>query len=638
MNSPSIFVALALSAGALVAQRHFVLPDYQYLCKSGTQLGNSGDTTWWRSGGGRFQILYEASHFISKAGVGGAIMIDKLMFRGEDGEPNLGTQSWVGVTVELGITSLNATTLSPTFATNRAPVFPDTTIMGPLSTHAVTVSPSAGSTPNNYNIVIDLAAVLASFPYNPLLATMPNLLIDISMPAPAVLPPIAGNVMAMQDAIGLPPVVRGRGVTSAVWNAAAGALDNPLVVGIEFSGDPGGYAPPVPARNEFYGAACGGEPSSFYQSFLNGQPFDLGGSSLMLTPNVPPPARPNFYTVTKGTTAINYLAAITKISTSDEQVVPFPLPWNFLYPGGPLAGTPTIKPCTNGYIWLDAAMVASDFSPTVGELLGALANTSRLAPFWYDFHCGRNLPTHPTSGLYADVAGFPGFRTCAVTWFNVGVFNSVFGGAVGGHAVHDMQCLLHEATGVVEFVYGPGTLIPLYCSNTGGINPSNPGIIGFSVGSLNGPVCFDPQSRDLSHELPFSTYPELSANIGLSATATPDPGGIAYSGRMFGGQTVTWHANNIPATSFVGVWVLGLSDFKPGMPFQSFLTPTQPECILSVQPDVIFGVTFPVAGTDTSPPLSIVHGWEGVNVYAQYVTFGPSYHSSNALKQTLGLD
>lgn len=633
MKTLTPFVALSLLASAIPAQRQLVLPDYQYLCESATQLGQVGSTAWWRGSGGRFQVLYEASHFTGKAGAG-VLTIDKLLFRGESGEPNLGGQSWAGAVVSVGVTSLDPGDLVATFATNLAPGSGDATLMAPAVTiPLVTVAPSIGSTPNNYNIVVDLAALGSSYGYDPTSTLLPNLLIDITLPA-ATLPLVSGPVMAMEDTTGAIVVVRGRGVTSGVIGSLTGGLANPPVIGIEFSGSAGGYSPPVPARNEFYGAACGGEPCSFYQSFLNGQPFDLGGGSLTLTPNAPATVLPTLYTVTK--TAKPFLPPVALVSTANNAVVPVTLPWAFRYPCGPAGGTTAISACTNGYVWLDPAMLAADASPTVTELLGAFGNTARLAPFWYDFDCGKNLPTHPLSGLYVDIAGFAGFRTCAITWLDVGVANSVSGVGIGGHAVHHMQCQIHEATGVVDFVYGAGPLMPQYCSNTTGTNPSNPGIIGFSVGSLNGPVSADPQSRDLSHEIPFSTYPESSGNIGLTATGT-DPAGLAYSGRAIGGQMLQWHTTGIPTAQNLGIWVLGVADIKRGFPLQNGLTPTQPECILSVTPDVLF-VTVPTFGTDVSPTVSFPHGWEGVDFYVQYISYLPAWYSSNALKHTIGLD
>lgn len=648
MKTITSFVALGLLASALPAQQ-LVLPDFQYLCESTNQLNQTGSTAWWRSGtGSRFQILYEASHFTGKAGVDSPITINKLMFRGESGEPNLGGQSWAGVAVSMGVTSLTAAgpaiplpgaALTTTFATNLAPGVGNATLMVPAVVFpVVTVEPSVGSTPNNYNIVLDLAALSAAYSYDPT-GLLPNLLIDITLPAAPTLTLTSGNVMAIEDTTGAPVLVRGRGVSANNPAALTGALANPPVVGIEFSpSGSGGYNPPVPARNEFYGAACGGEPISFYQSFLNGQPFDLAGCSLILTPK-PSAAAPAYYEITKGVAAINYLAVVGAPSTADDALVPHVLPWTFLYPGGG-GGTTTIQASTNGFIWLDPAMSAPDPSPSVPELLGTVGvSTSRLAPFWYDFHCGRNLTTSSLSGLYVSNTAFPvGFRKCYVTWFNVGVFNSV-GTSASGHAVHDMQCVIDEATGVVEFHYGAGSLMPQYCSNTTTSNPSNPGIVGFSVGKLNAPTgSMDPRSRDLSHEIPFRTYPELTGNIGLTATASMDPGGIAYAGRAFGGQTLTWHASGIPAPQMLGIWVFGLTSIRPGLLFSSMIAPTLPECMLSIMPDVMMVGTFPTAGTDVSPPLSIPHGWEGIDFYVQYVSFAPFWYASNALKHTIGLD
>ncbi|MFN9307726.1 MAG: hypothetical protein ACK6DT_16935, partial [Planctomycetota bacterium] len=143
-------LALAAMAGVLTAQQQIVLPDNHHLGESPTQLGNIGSTSWWRPTAGRFQVLYEASHFLG-AGVTGPITINRLRFRGEDGEINLGGQVYTGVTVELGSTSLSSTTMNTTtFATNRAPALPNTTTLGTLGTTNVTIAPALGTTPNNW--------------------------------------------------------------------------------------------------------------------------------------------------------------------------------------------------------------------------------------------------------------------------------------------------------------------------------------------------------------------------------------------------------------------------------------------------------------------------------------------------------
>src|SRR5688572_25905212 len=117
MRTSSLLFVIALAAAAAPAQQ-LVLPDNHHLCESATQLGNTGATTWWRTTGGRFQVLYEASHFLGKTGCNGPILITKLRFRGEDGEQNNGGQVYTGVSVQIGSTSLTNVNMSATFATN----------------------------------------------------------------------------------------------------------------------------------------------------------------------------------------------------------------------------------------------------------------------------------------------------------------------------------------------------------------------------------------------------------------------------------------------------------------------------------------------------------------------------------------
>ena len=337
--TPSTLLGLAL---LLPAQQQLVLPDYQYLCESATQLSNFGSTTWFRNTAGRFQIIYEASHFTGVAGVTGPILINKLMFRGEDGEPNAGGQSWAGATIELGSTSLDNTTMSTTFATNRDPL---TTTMGALGTTTITVLPSLGTTPNNYNIVIDLAALAAAHLHDPTSAR-PNLLIDITMPTAPTNPLTSGLPMAFQDAIGLVALVRGEGVSTAIGAALTGTTSAaPLVVGLDFAGT-GGFATLIPARNEFYGAACGGSTSTFYQTFLQGQLFDLN-NGLTLTPDSV--AAPTRYIVSAGAAAFDatQVNAAPNSIADDFLAVTTPLGFTFNYPGGSTTG---IRACTNGFV------------------------------------------------------------------------------------------------------------------------------------------------------------------------------------------------------------------------------------------------------------------------------------------------
>ncbi|HEX5052784.1 MAG TPA: hypothetical protein VFZ65_13490 [Planctomycetota bacterium] len=642
MKTHCMLCTLAL-AGAVRAQE-LLLPDNHHLGENPTQLGNVGTTSWWRTTDGRFQILYEASNFTGKAGVPGAIVITKLKFRGEDGEVNLGGQVYTGVTVEVGSTSLTASNMSPSFATNRAPAFPDTTTMGPLGTTTVTLAPSVGSIPNNWNIVLDLAAMGASFVYDPTSAE-PNLLIDITMPtAPSNAPPLA--LIAMQNTTGGIPVTRGAGVT-ALSGAASGTYSTiQLVVGVEFAG-PGGYPTLIPARNEFYGAACGGAPASFYEGFLNGQPFDLGGG-LTLTPDNA--TAPNLYAVTAGAPPVDYSQVnVAPDSILDDGVVVFPLGFTFAYPGG---STSTIVPSTNGFVWLDSAMSDSGFAAVASRLLGdgvtavTTYSGARLAVLWHDLNMQRNVAINPLAGLHVktNTSGGPGNSVCYVTWWDVGEFNTVSGTGVAGHTVWNFQCVLYQATGVVQFRYGG---VPAYATASTTTVGCNSLIVGFSPGRIGGAAginSVDPQSRDLSLEVPFVTSIEgTRGNMGQQAIASPFAGGVQYGGRMFGGQTLTWNAINVPPSAILGVQLLDVAATRPGLMLPTI---TAPGCMLSTTTGALLWQVFvlPPSTAVGSVPFVVPHGFEGFDIYGQFVVLdgllsGPDLItvSSNAIKHTIGL-
>jgi hypothetical protein len=628
-GSYSIFLT-----GCAYPAKQLVLPDTQNLCESPTQLDNTGSTDWWRNSAGRFQVIYDSSHFTGTGGVTGPIVIKRIMFRGEDGEPNAGGKFWTGVTVEIGSTSITPATMSATFATNRAAA---TTTIGPLGTTGVTVERSLGTTPNNYNIIIDLAAIGASFTLDPTSA-QPNLLVDITCPTAPIVPVTSGVPMAWQDTTGGIPVVRGAGVNTAVPAAPIGTLSAaPPVIGVEFVGS-GGDGVVIPARNEYYGFACGGSHSAFYETFLQGQDFDLS-QGLRLTPdNV---AAPNFYNVAKGAGAFD----ATKINTfpnttGDDALLTHALGFTFNYPG---ASTTVIKPCVNGFIWLDPTMTGTDATTTPALFLGSSTalgeNGARLAMFHMDLDAGRNIATHPNSGLHVltDTSGGPGNYVAYVTWLDVGIFNSVGTPGSGDQIVHQMQAVFFEATGVIEMRYGKTV--------TAGSNASASAIlVGFSRGRVGGVPSSDPQSRDLSVETPFATAPEVTGvnAMGQTAVATPIAGGAHYSGRMFGGQSITWNANNV-----VGQLGAQLIDVAATRPAFQLPTITAPDCGLSVSTDALLWQVFvlPSSSVTGTMPFVVPPGFEGTEIYAQFVMLdglfsGPDLitRSSNALKHILGRD
>lgn len=609
--------------GCSFPAQQIVMPDENHLSESPGVIASSGSTNWWRAGGGRFQLLYEASHFAS-AGATGPIAIKKLRFRGEDGEINRGGATWSGAFVQIGATSLSTSSLSTAFATNRGS---SVTTLAPAAITDVTMAPSVGSTPNNYNIEIDLEALGATLALDPT-SSRPNLLIDVILPNAAVVPPAAGPVMSMQD--GGSVLVRAAGVNTAASSGTTGNFSqSPLVVGLDIVGT-GGNRLVVPARNEYFGAACGGQPSAFYQAFLNGQRFDLRGLQLLPDDGL----TPTKYTVGASNNGVDATkVGATPDSIDDDALVTHALGFTFRYPGG---STTTIRACTNGFVWLDGVSPSSDLSPTTAELLGVGGYGARLAPFWTDLHCGRNTSTHPNSGLHVvtDTSGGAGHAKCYVTWLDVGLFNTV---AAGGTAVVRMQCVLGE-DGSVEYRY---TTMPQFCGTS--TTEGTAVLVGFSRGVIGASPSLDPVSRDLSLEVPFSTSPEgTGGNLHQTVTANPfDPAG-SYGARAFANQQMRWNIGNVPAGAVLGAQLIDIEPSRPGLALPGI---TAPGCVLSTSANAMLWEVhlLPASTVNGTRSLVIPPGFDGFEIYAQYVVLdglfgGPSLisASSNAVRTVVG--
>jgi hypothetical protein len=649
MNTPRFMVAVAALAGALTGQSQVLCPDNHHLSEGLAKSGSS--TNWWGTTitGRRFQVLYDASHFTAN-GVTGPISISALDFRGEDADHNKGGQTYTSVTVGVYSTSLSSgAALSTTFATNLLPA--TSTLLSTTLIPTVTVAPSPGTCPNSYCVNLPLGG--PALPYDPMSAAQPNLLVDIVWlayaPAPAVPPAPATPMIGTQDTTGTTAQIRGRGLFAATPAAVTGTgSTTPPVMRVTFVG-PGGYAALVPARVESIGGACGGAPSAFYELHRHTQNYDLrnpgqidGLTGLTLTPNVYP--APAFYIVTGGAAPVDLVGGVTGVADTigDDATYPHVLPGAFDYPGG---STGTIRPSTNGYIILDPASpeTSSDFSATLAEFLGSdpAKHYPRLAPCWHDFHAGRNIVSHPTAGLYARNIG----TVCLVTWNVVGSFDT----ATADNEKHTFQVAIDTATGVVQFRYGAmdeiggDTFDDLLA---GGDYISC--LTGFSRGRIGVVASVDPQSRDLSIERPFTTAVEGgTGHMGLTAVSAPAP--AHYLGRMYGGQSITWSVNNIPATSIIGVQFISAGPAaQPGLQFPGV---TAPGCMVSTFPNpLVHHVVVPLvpptfAGTAafTVPP-GYNPGFLGFQIVAQFMVLdgllgGPNFITvaSNALVHTIGL-
>lgn len=638
MILPRHLFAIAAIACTAAAQQQLLLPFNHHLGESAALP--TGSTSVFRTTAGRFQVLFDAPNFAA-AGVTGPITITRLRFRGEDTEQNHGGQFYNNVSVQLGSTSLSAAsaTWSTTWANNWAPVAPNTTTAGPIGTiPQLVVAPSLGTAPNNYFVDIDLAAAGATITFDPTSAE-PNLLVEIIMPtAPGFTVGTAIAMINTQDTTGTAAQLFGSCRTSATVGGTTGTTVNPPVMNVEFTGA-GGFTTLIPARAQSYGAACGGSPSSFYQSFVHSQPFDLANSTLTLTPdNV---ASPNVYTVTAGGGVYDP----SKVnpapnSIADDAVVALPLGFTFNFPGG---STTAISPCTNGFVWLDGATTSTDFTPTVLDFLGNSVATpfpARFAAYWADLHAGRNTVSHPNSGLHVltDTSGGPGNTVAYATWFNVGRVNTQV--ANGGHAVIEMQVALFEATGVVEFRYGNWPAVE-------GSGSTGVSLTGFTRGLIGSALSVDPQSRDLSVELPFTTSVEgVTSNIGLvpvQATQVPPTG----PGRLFPGASVTWNVVNVPAGALLGAQLIDVVASAPGLQVPGI---TAPGCMLSTSTGALLHEVFllPTPSTTGTVPFVLPGGYNpsflGIDLFAQFVLLdglagGPDLitAASNGWRHTVGL-
>jgi hypothetical protein len=601
--SPLLFGIAALAR--LAAGQQLVIPDSQNFVNS-----NSTTVAWpAAAAGGRVQWLYDSTHF-TNAGVTGPITLTRLRFRAADGVRVVGGHVFSNVVLQLGTAAVDHASASTTYAANQGVMRP------PSAPFNLTLQSVNGAIPNQTLVDLDLLGLGIPFVYDPTLGS--DLLIDFTFPAGGPIPSTnlaaqATSSVAAQRASRVSGPLAGPGVASP---AAA-------VVLVDFTG-PGGYAAPVGAHAESIGASCGVGAQSFYQAFGN-EPFDLRGPgrSLLLVPD--PSAAPTRYHVTAGTQAPDLSPKALgggPPNTTDDGVVQIAPGFTFHFPGG---STTIFSACTNGYVWLGSNTVG-DFSPTLLEVLESMA---RLMPYWQDHHAGRNASLLPDAGMYvhADLSGGPGNGRVTVTWKEIGQFA---GGAVAGNCVNTFQCRMWE-NGNVEFRYGAMN------SWLGG-----GGFVGFSRGGTTSNLAVDPGSRDLSHEVPFSTAPEGAANGGalrLSISAQP---ALSSTGTPIG---LTLTIANLPATTVAAAVVLGFSGLRPGIP----LPLGAPGCVQSIVAPVALQSVAAPGPSWTTGPLILPPGtspdggrWMGVSLYTQGATLDNnggvvSAYSTNAILLTLGL-
>ncbi len=608
MRSLAFCGGLPLLLAAVSAQELMVPAGMAFRAATET-TSNSTTTVIMRNSGYHSQLLYEASHFTGQ-GIGGPIVIDRLRFRVEDGEPNAGGHTWSNVTVRLSDAPLGMTaaSMSTTFANNIG-----ANVGTPVVVN-VTSAPAAGTVPNDY--VIDIPLGTGAFTYDP--TTMGALVVEFTSPS------------APSPSTGTPPLACTSTVAThlarALQTTSQTALTGGLVAAVpvcRFGFQGAGGAPVVPARTESVGVACGGAGASFYQLFGPGEPFDLQNRSLLLTPDQV--AAPGGYTVTAGNAAPDLVRIGTRISTTDDALVTVALPITFAFPGG---STSTIKVCTNGFVWLSSTPTTTDPTPSALDLLGNNSSNypARLAPLWFNLHPGRNVSTHPQSGLYSniDTSGGLGNVVVYLTWRETGVNNSV---SAGGHCLDTFQVVLHESTMQVEFRYGS-----IQSAQGGGA------LVGFSRGSQGGGQnASNPGSRDLSAQVPFTVAgPEGAPGFTLAASTPVVPG----SNRAIHGTLVSLTASSIPVGDDIGFWLYDFAALQPSLP-HPFL---RPGCLQSVLQPTLWAIGFgwtPGGSTTCPVPFQVPNGFAGATICFQLVTWnlvaGPlGAHTTNGVLLRLG--
>jgi hypothetical protein len=575
-----------------------------------------GTTALWRTTAGVVQFVYDTSHF-TNAGVTGPITISRIKLRHASGINYAGAHTFPAgaLAIRLGDAALDWNALSTTYASNRSA---NLGALGVLNGGAAVVLPNAtGAWVNEVCLDIDLTACVppATFVYDPTLGA--DLLVEFINTAG-----IAPTTNLPNLATAGATAIRAR--RCAGTTAGPGALST-FAAHMEFSfAGSGGFAAPVGGVAQNIGAPCGAQAQSFYQYFnFVSDTFDLANKSLTLTPDNG--AAPNYYIVTSGTTAPDLSATAlggAPDSTADDAVVNEVPGFTFNFPGG---STTTLGADTNGSVWL-AAGALTDFTPTVLEFRNQLP---RFCPYWLDNNCATNVATVPGSGLYVntDLSGGPGNGVTYVTWKETAQYNG-FGSAIANTTVckNTYQVVIFE-NGTVEFRYGTMEGADAF------VYP----LVGFSRGGTVATPCVDPGSRNLSHEVPFSTSLE-GTNGGMTLTAATRPI-LSTTGTPIS----TVHTLvNIPVTTLISVVVIDFGGFQPGVP----LFIGNAGCIQTVVSPNIMTAQFNNNPTLTTTPFAFplgigptAGGWMGVPLYTQGVTLDStnSTYSSNAMRLVMGL-
>jgi hypothetical protein len=329
------------------------------------------------------------------------------------------------------------------------------------------------------------------------------------------------------------------------------------------------------------GNGCGGTncQQSFYELFSPPTGFDLANTQWALTFN-----GTNYHV---GTGSGTYVApAGTSLTMSDDTEVSIGIPFSLPYPGGT---TNTLWVCSNGFV--SPVSNGASYTPSSSSFV---AGGACWAALWHDMV--------PSTGqvLVDSSASVVRVSYTAVPYFGA-----------GGTATFQYQFFPNGNVNVIyQAVAGAG----------------NDMFVGFTPGSSA-----DPGSWNISAN--------LAAGLNLCAAPVPNLA-LGASGRPVMGTSINLNTTNIPSGSLLGISILSLTQYVPGVDLGPLGMPT---CTLYAGLDVLN--TFLTPTSSASVPWSVpnVPAANGVLVMNQSAVLKAGINpfgaiTSNALQLLVGLN
>lgn len=311
-----------------------------------------------------------------------------------------------------------------------------------------------------------------------------------------------------------------------------------------------------------YGPSCppasGISGASFYELFT-GASLDLDNHEFELIPVG------NIGYVVQATTGSFFNGYSGVVPMQDDEVVDRILPFAFANPGGICT---TAGFCSNGYVWLDNFNNGAPAAPYVPAFL---SDGPRIAAMWTDI----DLTAFGTA--YFDATP----TTAYFTWVNAADFSNPS---------------LRSTFQIQLFSDGRIKL----CYQQLNVGANRPVLAGYGLGGAT----WDPGSIDLTASVPFQSgagvLPVTLDWIGVPPVL---------------GQPFPLQAGNLGPHAALGLLVLGLTQFNPGLPLTAL---GMPNCFAHTSLDVT--LAFVPTGSTTPAPVLVFPAnaaFAGFTLYAQ---------------------